>query len=124
MNEVKLKEMEINGITYVPKGSGVKLAENIDGLKYVVIRSKDAGCHAGYLLKDNETSVELVNSRRLWYWSGACSLSQLAMEGVNKADDCKFAMELPYLKIINHCEIIHASDIARESIEQVAVWKK
>ena len=100
------------------------MAENTEGLKYVVIRSRDAGCHAGYLKKDNETSVELVNSRRLWYWSGANSLSQLAMEGVKSADNCKFAMELPYIKLINHCEIIQASEVGRVSIQGVDVWKK
>lgn len=119
--ETNTNTIELNGKTYVEAGSTPTTAVNTDGLKYVVIRSRDAGCHAGYLKKDNETSVELVNSRRLWNWSGAKTLSELSLNGVS--GNCKFGIELPYIKIINHCEIIHATVTAKDSIEGVKLWK-
>jgi len=122
--EMKDKSVNIDGVEYVEAGTVSTPAQSLDGMPYVVIRSRDAGCHAGYLKKDNETSVELVKSRRLWYWSGAASLSQLAMEGVSKPGDCKFACEVDEIKIINHCEIIKATEAARKSIQGVSEWKR
>jgi len=117
-------ELEVNGVIYVPKSEHKALAKNTEGLQYVIVRSRDAGCHAGYLKKDNDTSVELVNSRRLWFWKGALTLSELAMNGVTNADECKFAQVLPEIKIANYCELIPASDDGRKSIEGVREWKK
>ena len=116
--------IKIDDVEYVRASEAPKMAEQIEGMDYVVIRSRDSGCHAGYLKKDNETSVVLVNSRRLWYWSGACSLSQLAIEGVKNPSECKFAMVVPEIKIVNHCEIINCTEEAMESINKVQVWKK
>lgn len=121
--ETNTNTIELNGKTYVEAGSAQTMATKTDGLTYVVVRSRDAGCHAGYLKKDNETSVELVNSRRLWNWRGAKTLSELAINGVEKPSECRFGIELPYLKIVNHCEVIHASELAMKSIQGVAVWK-
>ena len=36
--------------------------------------------------KDGD-EVELKNCRRIWYWNGAASLSELALSGV-KRDEC------------------------------------
>jgi hypothetical protein len=113
----------VDGKTYIEAGSQTILAIDTNGLKYVVIRSRDAGCHAGYLKQDNETSVELINSRRLWYWKGAKTLSELAINGVSNPSECKLGLVLPYIKIVNHCEIIHASSLAEKSIAEVPVWK-
>ncbi len=119
--ETNTNTIELNGKKYIEAGSAPTLASNTDGLVYVVIRSRDAGCHAGYLKKDNETSVELINSRRLWNWNGAKTLSELALNGVS--GKCKFGTELPYIKIVNHCEIIHATVTAEDSIKGVEIWK-
>ena len=121
MSKTIINELEINGEAYVLKGTESKAAENTEGLPYVVIRSRDAGCHAGYLKKDNETSVELINSRRLWYWKGALTLSEMAVKGVNR-EGCKFAVELPYIKIANYCEIISCNYKAMKSIKGVKEW--
>lgn len=63
--------------------------------KYVIIRTINAGVHAGYLKKNNKDSVILTESRRIWSWSGAASLSQLAIYGPGKPKECKFAVKLP-----------------------------
>lgn len=50
-----------------------------DYMKYVIVRTYTAGAFAGELESRNGREVVLLNARRIWYWSGAASLSQLAM---------------------------------------------
>ena len=50
-------------------------------LKYVIVRTYSAGVFAGNLKSRDGKEVTLTNARRLWYWSGAASLSQLAVAG-------------------------------------------
>lgn len=91
--------------------------------KYVVIRTYSAGVHAGYLEEEEGMKVTLSSSRRIWYWSGACSLSQLATEGVKNPSECKFAMPVDEIKL-EAIEIITCTEKARKNIEEVWVWKK
>ncbi len=114
----------IDDVKYVRADAVKAPAENFDGLKYVIIRSYDAGCFAGYLVEKKDRNVKLKKARRLWYWDGAASLSQLAMEGVNKPDSCKFPCEVDNIEIDNVCEVIDATHTAQESINNVPVWKK
>ena len=125
--DAEVYSLSINGIEYVPKSSiKSETAEKLDGLEYVIIRSYDAGCFAGYLKdkKDENRIVTLIKARRLWYWDGAASLSQLAMEGVAKPENCKFPCEVDNIIIYNVCEIISATEKAKKSINGVKVWKK
>ncbi len=117
------KSIVIDGVEYTSKSSK---AEKLDGMNYVCIRSYDAGCFCGYLKEESEDGkkVTLLKARRLWYWSGASSLSQLAMEGVKNPDDCKFPCEVESIKIMNVCEIIEMTEKARESIQGVKEWKQ
>lgn len=98
---------------------------NTENMKYVIVRTYSAGVFAGYLEsygKDKE--VNLINARRLWYWDGAASLSQLAMEGVSKPENCKFPCEVSEIKLMEAIEIITATEKARLSIFGVPVWKE
>ena len=89
----------------------------------VVIRSKSAGVFAGRLLSKDGQEVKLANARRLWYWSGASSLSQLSQEGVSNPNNCKFPMEVPEITILEVIEIIPMSESAKKSIDSVPIWK-
>ena len=118
--------IKIDEVEYVRKDSIGEKATKLDGMDYVIIRSYDAGCFAGYLKSESEDGqkVELVNARRLWYWSGASSLSQLAMEGVSKPNSCKFPCEVDNIKIMKVCEIIQVTEKARKNIAKVSIWKQ
>ncbi len=91
-------------------------------LRYVVIRTYSAGVHAGYLQKRNGKEVFLTNSRRIWYWKGAASLSQLAIDGVNAPAECKFGVPIDVI-LTEAIEIISTTEKARLSIEGVPEWK-
>lgn len=68
--------------------------------------------------------MELTSCRRLWYWDGAASLSQLAAEGVKRPDNCKFTVTVDSIVVLNVIEIIPTTAEAQKSIEDVKVWKR
>lgn len=94
--------------------------------KKCIIRTNRAGVFFG-TLADYDTvtrTAELHNTRRLWYWSGSASLSQLAVEGVKNPIGCKFTIAVPQMQVMEVIEIIPCTDVAIKNIESVAIWKK
>ena len=91
---------------------------------YVIVRTYSAGVFAGELKKKSGKYVVLKNARRLWYWDGAASLSQLAMEGVSKPENCKFPCEVNEILLTEAIEIIKATSKSRKSIKDVKIWKE
>ena len=124
--KTEVNELEVNGETYVKKSSISKLENKASttGLPYVVVRSRDSGCHAGFLKEEDGNTLTLIDSRRLWYWDGAATLSQLANEGVTKPESCKFPDEVSLITIYGCCEKITATSAAFNSIKGVPVWRK
>lgn len=90
--------------------------------RYVIARSHGAGVFAGELESRKGQEVVLKNARRLWYWAGAASLSQLAMEGVSKPEECKFPMEVDRVELLEVVELLDVTAKARKSIANVPVW--
>jgi hypothetical protein len=115
--------LTINGVEYVQKES-IQTAEIKNGMKYVLVRTCSAGVVAGYLESRNGREVVLRNARRIWYWDGAASLSQLAMEGTKKPDNCKFPCEVDRVELLEAIEILDCTEKARISIHGVKVWKQ
>jgi hypothetical protein len=91
---------------------------------YIICRAYSAGVFAGFLEKREGREVTLKNARRLWYWSGAASLSQLACEGVSRPESCKFPMEVPEVLLLEAIELLPVSEKAQKSIAEVAIWKQ
>ena len=120
------KSITVDGIVYVPEDSVKSSAPAIstDGLQYVIARTYSAGVFAGYLKERNGQEVTLLNARRLWYWAGAASLSQLAEEGVSKPKECKFPQEVANVQLLQTIEILQVTEKARESIGEVKEWKE
>ena len=118
------KSIVVDGIKYVPE-SNIKLADKLDGLDYVILRTESAGVFAGYLKSRKNKEAILLRSRRIWYWSGAASLSQLAVEGTSSPDKCKFPCELEgEHTLINVIEVIPVTSKGQKSIMEVSIWKK
>jgi len=53
---------------------------------FVLIRTYTAGVHYGILQSKNGKEVVLTKSRRIWSWSGALSLNEIAVNGVDLAN--------------------------------------
>jgi len=90
---------------------------------YVIVRTCSAGVFAGTLVSRKGKEVVLKNARRLWYWSGAASLSQMAVDGTSKPDQCKFPVEVPSVTLTEAIEILPVTKEAQKSIASVPVWK-
>lgn len=92
--------------------------------KYVIVRTYSAGVFAGVLESRNGKEVVMKNARRLWYWDGAASLSQLAMEGTKAPKTCKFPTPVDRVELLEAIEILDVTPAARKSIEAVPVWER
>ena len=119
-----IETIEINGIEYVKKSEIPQKAIQLDGLDYVIARTYSAGVFAGYLQSKTAKEVTLIKARRIWYWDGAASLSQLAMEGTNRPENCKFPLAVNKVELTETVEILECTQKARLSIEGVKVWEK
>jgi len=91
--------------------------------EYVIVRTYSAGVFAGNLERKNGKEVELSDARRIWYWEGAATLSQLAMEGTSKPDKCNFPCPVEKIILTEAIEIISTTDKAEKSIRSVKEWK-
>ena len=91
--------------------------------QYYIIRSDRAGVFIAKIAERRGDEVDLTDCRRIWYWDGAASLSQLAMEGVNKPQNCKFTITVPAMTVLGVIEIIPCTDKAIESIKAVQEWR-
>lgn len=93
-------------------------------MKFVVCRTYSAGVFAGELESREGKEVVLRNARRIWYWDGAASLSQLAMEGTKKPENCKFPCAVDRVELMEAIEILDTTEAAEKSIKAVPVWAK
>lgn len=92
-----------------------------------IIRCNHAGVFYG-IVKNIESTpsgniVTIQDCRCLWYWEGAASLFQLALEGTKKPMGCKFTVTIPQMKVMDAIELIPCTEDAEKSIDSVPVWK-
>lgn len=91
--------------------------------KYI-FRGDRSGVFFGTLLEKNGSEVKIGDCRRLWYWDGACSLSEIAKIGTVKPENCKFTVTVDELTILDCIEIILCTDVASNVLEGVKEWKR
>jgi hypothetical protein len=114
--------VEIDGITYIREGA-LEKAKDKEGRPFAIIRCRNAGVHAGFVVERNGTEVKLSTSRRLWRWHGR-TLSGLALEGPDDVSLCKFGPTLPRIEVLDACEVIPCTEQARRVIlEEVPEWE-
>ena len=92
--------------------------------KKVIVRGDRSGVFFGTLAEKDGKEVRLENCRRIWYWDGANSISQLAVDGVTKPSSCKFTVTVSEIIITDVIEIIPCTDKAIENIEGVKEWRR
>lgn len=91
--------------------------------EYVIVRGSKSGVFAGNIVERNGQEVKLENCRRIWYWDGACSISELAKKGTSKPDNCKFTVTVGEIEILDAIEIIMCTQEAENSIKEVKEWR-
>lgn len=94
--------------------------------KKVIIRTDSAGVHYGTLVECEPNSsghyrVKLENARRIWKWSGANCLSELAVLGSSDHSNCNFSIPVPTIRLMA-IEVIDVTEEASRNIESVPHW--
>jgi hypothetical protein len=102
-----------------------KKVQKNEGMK--IVRATNAGVFYGnvdeIVHEVSGVHVRMSNVRRIWYWSGAATLSQVAEEGVKNAGACKFSMSVAKQIVMNVAEIIEMSPAAVANLNAVPNWK-
>lgn len=90
---------------------------------YYIVRGDRSGVFAGEIEERKGQEVKIKNVRRLWYWNGACSISELALRGTQRPEDCKFTVTVEEIILTDAIEIIPATKEAEDNIKGVKVWE-
>ena len=95
----------------------MKAIKNLLGKK-VIVRSYGAGMFFGTLneveVQGDKLVVELLKCRRLWYWEGAFSCTQPAIDGTKNPSRCNFTQTIDSIVISSVIEILPAWLIKRD----------
>lgn len=122
MSETTINEVEINGVVYVPKSSAPKMAK--ETYPICMVRTYSAGVFYGELKSREEKEAVILNARRIWYWTGAASLSQLAQSGTSDPNACKFPQAVSEVILTEVIEIIPVTNEALIILNSVPIWKQ
>lgn len=95
-------------------GTNVIVRGDRSGVFYGVLKSKSEDCKV----------VEFERVRKLYYWSGAAAVEQLALDGVKNPDDCKFTVFVEGMTITDAIQVIPCTKEASKCIEDVKAWRK
>lgn len=119
------EKITVNGKEYVLASSVKNVKrESIEAKKYVIVRTYSAGVFAGYLKSRKGKEVVLQDARRIWYWKGAASLSQLSIDGTSSPGECKFPAAVDEVLLTEVIEILPVTVKAKASILGVKEWKQ
>lgn len=94
-----------------------------NGSFYKIVRTYSAGVFFGEIVSREGKEVVMKNARRIWYWEGAASLSQLAQSGTSKPDKCKFPEPVDKVLLTEAIEILDVTPQAARIIQSVPIWK-
>lgn len=97
--------------------------EKLENQTYVIVRTLSAGVFAGHLKSYKDKVAVLTDARRIWYWYGAASLSQLAVKGTSKPEQCKFPEAVPEVLLPDVIEMLTATPKGEASIKAVPIWE-
>ena len=95
-----------------------------EAVKVWMVRTYSAGVFYGEITHREGKEVTMKNARRVWYWVGAASLSQLAQSGTSNPSGCKFPEPVDEVILTEAIELIPVTDKALETLNKVEVWKK
>lgn len=74
--------------------------------KKCIFRGTNSGVFYGTLVEHKGQEVTIKNCRRIWYWDGANSVSQIAVDGVEFPENCKFPMAIKFIKLMMFLQLL------------------
>ena len=94
----------------------------IDLKTWVIVRTYSAGVHFGRLKNLKGKKCVLTDSRRIWYWSGAASISEIAVSGIKNLDESKIAVPLKEIYLSEAIEVIPCSPESEKCLREAPAW--
>ena len=88
-----------------------------------IIRTDRAGVYFGEIKEISGDTAVLRNCRMLYYWAGAATTMQLAVDGVKNPNECKFTIFVDEMMVHGVISYIPCTEKAIKSISNVAIWK-
>jgi len=92
-------------------------------MRKCLFRGKDSGLYYGEEISIEGQKAVIGNARNLYYWEGATRIEQLATDGTNKPDRCKFTQTVSEIEIYDLVQKIPCTEKAIKNIEEVKEWK-
>ena len=90
--------------------------------RYFIVRCNRAGVFFGKIKEQEGGILTMADVRKLWYWSGACAVEQLAVDGTAEPGKCKFTKVVPEMIVVDAVQIIPCSVKAVQSLKSVEEW--
>lgn len=90
--------------------------------QYYIVRTNRAGVFFGKIKEKKENSLVMTNVRKLFYWSGAYSVEDIAVHGVKNIDRCQFTCYVDEMEISEPIQIIPCTEESFKIIYNVKVW--
>lgn len=118
INDLTIGQAKELAAMFGAQQSAVQTIEPIDAHlvgKPVIIRTYSAGVHYGILDARQGAEVRLKDTRRIWYWNKAFTLSKLATDGLD-AESSKLSVIIPEIILTETIEVIPVTDKAAKSI--------
>jgi hypothetical protein len=84
--------------------------------EFVVVRTYSAGVHCGELVEFHGTNVVLANARRIWRWSKAFSLNEVANKGVG--EDSRISEPTAKVLLTQAIEVIVCTKKAQKNLSR------
>jgi hypothetical protein len=103
-----MNEIVLNAADHVEKKEIV--ASNL-----TLVRTVNAGVHFGVLVSAEKGFVVLENAKRIWRWSGANTLNEVAEKGVD-ADYTRISEPVTKITLLDAIELIPISDSAAKTL--------
>ena len=84
--------------------------------QFVIVRTRSAGVHTGYLLEQAGTAAVLGEARRLWRWGGAFTLNEAALRGC--AESSRISEPVNRILLTEVIEVIPCQPVAIENLRR------
>jgi len=88
----------------------------------VIVRCDRSGVFFGTLKSISGQTVELENFRKIWYFSGAKSVEQISIDGLN--DDSKITQVVNSGIMTDAIQVLPCTEKSIISIENKKEWKQ
>ena len=85
--------------------------------KKVLVRTYSAGVHFGTLVSQCGPEVTLADTRRIWYWEKAFTLSKIAVDGLGK--NSKLSISIPEILLTAAIEVIPVSEKSEKILTEI-----